>query len=39
MRKRGFVICLYVFLASVAIVIIALGSWMYDLFAKKKDEI
>lgn len=37
MKKRSVVICLYVLLASVAIVLIALGSWFYDCF-KKSDK-
>lgn len=35
MKKRSVIIWLYVLLASVAIVIIALVSWVYNLFVGK----
>lgn len=34
MKKRSVAICLYVLFASVAIFIIALGSWVYGLLNK-----
>lgn len=37
MKKGSVAICFYVLFASVAIVIIALGSWVYDCF-KKSDK-
>lgn len=37
MKKRSVIIWLYVLLDSVAIVIIAIGSWINDLFMKKSD--
>ena len=35
-KKGSVVICLYVLFASVAIAIIALGSWFKELFTKKE---
>ena len=35
-KKGSVVICLYVLFASVAIAIIALGSWLNELFTKKE---
>ena len=35
-KKGSVVICLYVLFASVAIAMIALGSWFKELFTKKE---
>lgn len=36
-KKGSVAICLYVLFASVAICIIALGSWVYGLFTKRMN--